>query len=306
MAQIKRPSELPPKTTIAALIYGQPGIGKTTLACSAPNPVLFDFDGGVFRVNGAFQVPTVQITQWEDVAQAIDEMGDVFNTIVIDTVGKMLTFMEDYIRRTNPKMRQNDGSLTLKGYTLRNKMFKDFKDLLLMKCINVIFVAHENETKLGEDTYIRPLISGRSANELMQDIDLIGYMEAFGRERTISFDPTEKFYGKNTCNMPSVTKIKNLLDESGAMIGQNDFLTNVLKRFINAQIERKKNVEEFEELVTVIDAKIDFITDAATANEVMTEILSMKHIWNSKALAGRKIADKAKELGLRLNNGRYE
>lgn len=306
MALIKRPSELQPKTTIAALIYGQPGIGKTTLACSAPNPVLFDFDGGVFRVNGAFQVPTVQVTKWEEVAQAIDEMGTDFNSIIIDTVGKMLTFMEDYIKRTNPKMRQNDGSLSLKGYGVRKTMFNEFKNSLMTKGINVIFVAHENETKQGEETKIRPLISGSSANDLMQDIDLVGYMEALGRERTISFDSTEKFYGKNTCNMPSVIKIKNLLDDNGAMVGQNDFLTSVLKRFFNAQTERKKIVEEFDELITVIDAKIDFITDAATANDVMTEIISMKHIWNSKALAGRKIADKAKELGLRLNNGRYE
>ena len=85
MSLIKNPSELAPKTTIACLIYGQPGIGKTTLACSAPNPVLFDFDGGVTRINGAFQVPTVQVTKWEDVNEALKEMGDQFNSIIIDT-----------------------------------------------------------------------------------------------------------------------------------------------------------------------------------------------------------------------------
>lgn len=306
MALIKQPGELQPKTTIAALIYGQPGIGKTTLACSAPNPVLFDFDGGVTRINGAFQVPTVQITCWEEVAEAIDEMGTMFNSIIIDTVGKMLAYMEDYIKRTQPKMKQNDGSLSLKGYGVRKNMFNEFKNGLLCKGINVIFVAHDNETRQGDEVKIRPLISGSSANDLMQDIDLVGYMEAYGKDRTISFDSTDRFYGKNTCNMPSVTKIKSLTDEQGNVTGKNEFLTLVLRQFFNQQETRKQMVQEFEQLIAVIDEKIEYITDADTCNSVCDEIKAMQHIWNSKAIAGKKVRDKAKSLGLTLNNGRYE
>ena len=306
MALIKQPGEILPKTTIAALIYGQPGIGKTTLACSAPNPVLFDFDGGVTRINGAFQVPTVQVTKWEDVNDAIQEMGPMFNSIIIDTVGKMLTYMEDFIKRNDPKMADRTGSLTLKGYGVRKKMFNDFKNGLLTKGINVIFVAHDNETKQGEEIKIRPLISGSSANDLMQDIDLVGYMEAQGRERTISFDSTDRYYGKNTCNMPSVTKISPLIDLNGNVIGQNNFLTRVLQQFFNQQEARNKMIQEYEELTDVIDAKIDFIVDADSCNEVVQEVLSMQHIWNSKAMASTKISVKAKQLGLTLKNGRYE
>ena len=47
MSLFKKPSELEFVTTIMMLVYGQPGIGKSTMALSAPNPVLFDFDGGV-------------------------------------------------------------------------------------------------------------------------------------------------------------------------------------------------------------------------------------------------------------------
>lgn len=306
MALIKQPGELQPKTTIAALIYGQPGIGKTTLACSAPNSVLFDFDGGVTRINGAFQVPTVQITCWEEVAEAIDEMGTMFNSIIIDTVGKMLAYMEDYIKRTQPKMKQNDGSLSLKGYGVRKNMFNEFKNGLLCKGINVIFVAHDNETRQGDEVKIRPLISGSSANDLMQDIDLVGYMEAYGKDRTISFDSTDRFYGKNTCNMPSVTKIKSLTDEHGNVIGKNEFLTLVLRQFFNQQETRRQMAQEFEQLIAVIDEKIEYITDADTCNSVCDEIKAMQHIWNSKAIAGKKVSDKAKSLGLTLNNGRYE
>ena len=65
---------------------------------------------------------------------------------------------------------------------------------------SVIFVAHEREEKNGEDKQIRPEIGGSSAGDLIKELDLVGYMEAIGKDRTISFDPCEKFYGKNTCN----------------------------------------------------------------------------------------------------------
>ena len=32
------------------ILYGSPGVGKTTLALSAPDPILIDFDRGMSRV----------------------------------------------------------------------------------------------------------------------------------------------------------------------------------------------------------------------------------------------------------------
>ena len=32
------------------ILYGSPGVGKTTLALSAPDPVLIDFDRGISRI----------------------------------------------------------------------------------------------------------------------------------------------------------------------------------------------------------------------------------------------------------------
>ena len=85
------------------MIYGPPGCGKSTLGCSAPRVVMLDYDGGVNRINGAHQVPTLQITKWEETTEAIAEIrkSNAIETVLIDTVGKQLAFMDDYIKR-NP------------------------------------------------------------------------------------------------------------------------------------------------------------------------------------------------------------
>ena len=193
MGLIKKPSEIAPKGTISVLVYGEPGIGKTTIACSAPNPVLFDYDGGVQRINGAHQVPTLQPQSWEDTNAAIEEiereMPEV-QTIVIDTAGKMLDYMSAYIIKNNPKMKKFDGSLSLQGYGVRKQMFVDFINRLSIMGKNVIFVAHEKEEKRGEEWVKRPEIGGSSAADLIKELDLVGYMRAIGKQRTIAFNPT--------------------------------------------------------------------------------------------------------------------
>ena len=93
MSLIKKPNELEINPFIKALIYGQAGTGKTTLALSAPKPLLFDFDGGIHRVNSAHRVDAVQIKKYQDFIDVLAEDLSAYNTLVIDTGGKMLDYM---------------------------------------------------------------------------------------------------------------------------------------------------------------------------------------------------------------------
>ena len=47
MSLIKKSNELVIPTTVKMMIYGQAGMGKSTVALSAPKPLLLDFDNGV-------------------------------------------------------------------------------------------------------------------------------------------------------------------------------------------------------------------------------------------------------------------
>lgn len=304
MSLFKKPSELEFVTTIKMLVYGQPGIGKSTMALSAPDPVLFDFDGGVQRVNISHQCPTLQVKSWEEALQAIEELktGDVkCSTIVIDTAGKMLDFMSDYIMRNDSKMRMRDGSLSLKGYGARKVMFQNFLREVAMMGKNIVFVAHEREEKDGETKIVRPEIGGSSAGDLMKELDLVGYVQAVGAERTVYWTPQEKFYAKNTCNLPAWQKIPVIVDENGNVVQKNDTLQKVFG-YYEANV---KKIEEtrgrYNQLLADIEEAIAQITDAKSANEFAKAIGSTEIIWDSKVRARELFKAKVTELKLTYN-----
>lgn len=300
MSLIKKPSELEIKQILTALIYGQPGVGKSSLACSAPNAVLFDFDGGVSRIHGAHQIPTVQVRSWEEVLDAFDEVkkSDEYQSIIIDTVGKMLAYMEDYIKRNNPKMKQYDGSLSLKGFGMRKNMFIDFIKQASLMGKNVIFVAHEIEQKRGDETIIRPEVGGSSGNDLFKELDLVGYMEMYGNKRTISFTPCEKYYAKNTCNMAGVIEVPTTIDENGNIIADNRFMQLVIDNYHNRLKKNAEQTAKFESLVNLIDENVGNISNAEDANNFTKWISDVEHIYNSRAVALAKFKAKVTELGL--------
>ena len=310
MGMIKRPSELSVKATLSVLIYGQPGIGKTTFGVSAPDAVLFDYDGGVQRINGAHQVPTLQPTSWEDTNLALQEIQNEMpevKTIVIDTVGKMLDYMSAYIIKTDPKMAMRDGSLSLKGYGVRKQMFVNFIKQLALMGKNVVFIAHEREERRGEETFKRPEIGGSSANDLIKELDLVGYMYAVGKERVITFDPAEYYYAKNTCNLPAAIKLPVVVDEQGKGTSNVAF-SNIVKSYKAAQEKRQEMTAEYEQLLDLIEETVSFATDAESLNEVMAKVFGFEQIYDSFLKAQRAIANKGKELGCTYNKiaKRYE
>ena len=297
----KQPSELKVTTTIKALIYGQPGLGKSTLALSTPSPVLLDFDGGIKRVNGAHQCPTLQVENWNMVIEAMQEDLSQFKTIIIDTAGKMLDYMSAYIIKNDPKLGKRDGSLSLQGYGVRKTMVINFLSQCSMMGKHLIFVAHEREEKDGETRIVRPEIGGSSAGDLIKELDLVGYMQAIGNERTISWSPTEKFYAKNTCNLPSMQKIPVIIDASGNVTGQNIFLSSIFDSY-QAYLKKQADISnDYEALMDVVKENIELIVDAETANGVAENMGNLQHIWDSKLKAGLMIRDKCNSLGLKLN-----
>jgi hypothetical protein len=302
MSLIKKPHELSVQTKIKCLIYGQAGTGKTTLSLSAPKPLILDFDGGIHRVNYGHQPDgTLQVRSWADCEAVLKEDLSAYETLVVDTGGKMLDYMASYIVLKNPKMGRSNGGLTLQGFGERKGMFRQFCKTVMLMDKHIVFVAHRETQRNGDDIRYVPLFGGSSYDDLVTELDLVGYMETAGRQRTITFDPTDRNDGKNTCNLPAVMELPRVVDDKGNAL-QNTFLQDsVINPYISNLRKRIEDGKMFDMVMSVITENVTLITDAVSANDFVERCASFEHACNSKEMARQLMTAKAKELGLTFN-----
>lgn len=297
MSLIKKSNELVIPTTVKMMIYGQAGMGKTTVALSAPKPLLLDFDNGVKRVNMSHLdgVDIVQITSWNDVQQVLQEDLSAYQTIVVDTIGKMMDFIISYKCGTRQPQIRDWGGI--------NQEFSWLTRTLSSLNKNVVFVAHRDTRKEGDDTVFIPALREKSYNSIVTELDLLGYLEMKsenGRQRrTITFDPTSRNDGKNTCNLPSVMEVPTILDAGGKPTAKNEFIASrVILPYLSMLQAKKAEQEAYNKVIEEISECIELVTDAISANEFISRIDNFNHVGSSKMKASVMLAAKAKKLGL--------
>ena len=134
---------------VKAVIYGPEGIGKSTLASGAPEPLFIDVEGGTAQMD----VRRVERPEtWEALIAVVKEIADtpeICRTLVIDTADWCEMLCVRYICR---KYRQT--SLESfgygKGYTILQEAFSkllEALDAVLSAGINVIVTAHAKMRK---------------------------------------------------------------------------------------------------------------------------------------------------------------
>ena len=297
MSLIKKPSELEIPSTVKMMIYGQAGMGKSTLALSAPKPLLLDFDNGVKRINMSHLegVDIVQITKWQDVQQVLQENLSAYETIVIDTVGKMMDFIISYKCGTRQPSIRDWGGI--------NQEFTWLTRTVSSLNKNVVFVAHRDTRKEGDDTVFIPALREKSYNAIVTELDVLGYLEMKNENghqvRTITFDPTSRNDGKNTCNLPGIISIPTIIDASGKATAKNDFIqSSVIAPYISMLSVKKAETEKYNTLIAEIKEGINQITDAQSAQYFAEHITDYKHVGSSLMKARNLFSSKIKELGL--------
>lgn len=177
------------------VLFGQPGSGKSSLAFSADKPLLLDFDLGAQRAIG--RKDSVQIFAWEDVANlTADDLVD-YNTIVVDTIGRLLECLIQDLAKRDPKLVRKSGELTLQGYGALAVAYKSWVNKIKSFGKDLVLISHDKEDKNGDSSYVRLDIAGSTKQEVLKVADLLGYVYMDGNKRAIDFNPTEFHLGKN-------------------------------------------------------------------------------------------------------------
>ena len=241
---------------LICLLYGDPGIGKTSLAFTTTQPLLLDFDGGVQRA--CFRQTVLRVNSWVDVKAFQDsaeykEMDP--KTLIIDTAGGMLdNYVADYVKNEDPKNKRRGGELSLQGYGAMKDVFSQFKSWAKMQHVNLIFISHTTTMEEGDNTKFIPKVTGGSYDILRQECDLIGYMTSNKNRRIIDFNPTDAHIGKNCAELPVVeipdyrtvefvTFFQDLIDKTLAKMNALD----------EAQAEAVKKIQGFDASLAKID-----------------------------------------------------
>jgi phage nucleotide-binding protein len=293
MGLIKKPNELTQsKIKLKGLIYGQPGVGKTSLALSVPKPLLIDFDNGLRRVAKQYQTDSVQIESYQNLIDIL-EKEDISNyeTIVIDTLGKVIDRMGDWLALSNPKLKQSDGQLSQKGWGSIKGEFQRLLKLLEGKNKSVIFVSHEKEEKVDDKVNKRIDVSGSTGKDVIKELDFVGYMSIQGGKRTIDLSPNDNFFTKNSLGISSFYEYKPLT-------GVNNFLSQaIFEAYTNKLAQDELLIIEYNNVIAELQNKIDNIKNAEDLNLYYSSIYN-KHdkLWSSYEMEANFLKIKSEEL----------
>lgn len=278
------------------LIAGHPGIGKSTLALSSPKPLWIDVDRGFDRVEAKFRKPYIQPENYQELLDdLIPQNTDGFETLVFDTGGQMIELMKPYVIRQNAQNGQRDGSLSIKGYGAVAREFKRLMDYCFYTLNkNIIVLFHAKEEKDGDSTRLRLLVEGSTKDNVWQPMDIGGFMEMIGDERTIGFSNCERYYAKGVHGINGVWKIPNTKN------APNDFVTRLFEKMSENIREETEYVEEQKKLYETIMMDMGESIKQMHPEDiesVQNDIKEIKHVLTSEQELKAMFKARLKEIG---------
>ena len=278
--KIIHPKDFPPLSTISCLIYGRRGVGKTTFALSAPNPILLNLGGRVTTTHQQDNIIT--ISSYDRLLEVL-KSGTLnnYDTIIIDTFDDLVTYVFDNWSEKDPKLKKDNGEPTITGWSAIKCNIQNFLNELFKLKLDkhLIFTAHVREYPHG----VRPGSKGSCINELIKRIDLVGYMKIVNDTRLITFEPDATVIAKNCLNL------KGFLD--------NTFFTKLIEKLHERKVEHDNLVREYEQLLLEQDDKLALVETASDLEKLISELKRSKNkvIWDSKRIYWDKIKKLAEE-----------
>lgn len=299
---IKKPSELDfSNKKYEFIIAGLPGLGKSTLAQSAPSPLLIDLDKGIDRVDAEFRQDTLCVNDYASLIKELKEDDlSAYKTLIIDTGGVLVELMKEYAIAYNPKNAKSDGTLALCGYGFVNTIFSNFHKMLKSLDKNIVWCFHAKEMQEDDILKLRLDVEGKTKDTIWRDVDIGGFIEMKGKDRVLTFAPCQKFYAKQTHGVADSYILPDIHSTH-----KNTFLTDLITHItttLNSEVKSaSKDRENYEHIMNTLRPAI---TNAKTPNDINDLLFTMKNTkfaLTSEIECRALFSQKVKELKLQYN-----
>jgi len=171
---------------LKALIFGPSGSGKTHLIGTAQEDprtaplIVLDFEGGSRTLQGT-GVDIARIKSWEDYNEIyemlLNDPDHGYKTVSIDSISETNTFALFQILENNAENRDDPDLIEIGDYGTASvqlrRLIRHFRDLPMSVIISAL-PREDIEPRVG--TVMKPLLTGRLANEIPGIVDVVGYL----------------------------------------------------------------------------------------------------------------------------------
>jgi hypothetical protein len=174
----------PQEDPIRLFLYGQEGIGKTTLAAGLPRALFLSAEDGA----GDLVLDRVQIDSWKDLRTAVRELAadaQGYETVVLDSASALERLLHAHIcADTGASSIEDVQGGFGKGYTAASEAWSELcwdLDLLRQRQRVAVVVIGHAEVKVFNDPTgpsfdrYQPRMHGKSAAALLQWADLVAF-----------------------------------------------------------------------------------------------------------------------------------
>lgn len=183
------------------LIYGRPGVGKTTLASQFDDPLFFMFEGGAKSLS-IFKEPVVS---WKKFVQKIDELKTekhTFKTVVMDTFARAYDLCQEHVCKEMGIDHPTDAPYGKAWSAIKTEFRRQMSRLTAMD-VGLVLICHTKDKEIEMldgtmKTMTAPETSNQSLDFVNQEVDLVAYYFYTGKgNRRIRVAATEDIIAKN-------------------------------------------------------------------------------------------------------------